>query len=77
VLELKPNHEMMQIQWMSNAPFKQMLEKVWWCNCFRLESCGCLNYFLIHCSKGGRHVHHGRLEVTSYFNHYCKGRLLK
>ncbi len=41
VFELKPNHEMMQIQWMLNAPFKQMVEKVWWCKCFRLESYGC------------------------------------
>jgi len=28
VFELKPSHEMMQIQWMLNAPFKQMVEKV-------------------------------------------------
>jgi hypothetical protein len=27
VLEFRLDHEMMQIQWMSNARFKQMLEK--------------------------------------------------
>ncbi len=75
VLEFRLDHEMMQIQWMSNAPFKQMLEKPWWCKCFRLESYGCLNYFLIYSLKGRRRVRHGWLEVTSYFQSLLKGEV--
>jgi hypothetical protein len=47
---LRPEHDKFRTQWASNVPSKSMLERVWWCRHFEMESwswtiCCSMNYF--------------------------------
>jgi hypothetical protein len=63
----RPEHDKIRTQWISNNLSKNMLEKVWWCKCSKMESWNWTICCPMNCSKGKRHVRVGdgkRLQVT-------------
>ncbi len=54
---LGPKHHKIWARWASNVLLKSMLERVWWCRHFKMESWSWTIYCLMTCSNGNRHAH--------------------
>jgi hypothetical protein len=53
---LRPKHDKIQARWALNILLQNMLEKVWWCRRFEMESWSWTICCLMSCSSGGRHT---------------------
>ncbi len=53
IITLRLDHDKIQAQWVSNILSKNMLEKIWWCICSKMES---WNQIICY-SKGRKHAH--------------------
>jgi hypothetical protein len=56
VLALRPKHDKIRARWVSNVPLESMLERVWWCKHFEMESWSWTISCPMNCSNGGRHA---------------------
>jgi len=52
----RSEHDRIQAWLMSEIPSKNMLEKVWWCKCSKMESLNRTIYCPMSCSNKGRHM---------------------
>jgi len=56
VLAPRPKHNKIQARWASNVLLENMLERVWWWKCFKMESWSWTNCCLMNCSNGKKHA---------------------
>jgi hypothetical protein len=52
----RPKHDKIRAQWVSDILSKNMLERVWWCKHFEMESWNRTICWPMNCSKRGRHA---------------------
>jgi len=76
-LTLRPKHDRIQAQWTSDIPSKNMLKKVWWCKCFKMESWNWTIYYQMNCSNEQRHAQFGDGRRShAALRCYWKGKVL-